>query len=61
MTHTTETRSRRPHVTALAAAIIRAKGDHTYADMLRMTAPVYGHDNREVIGRAQASLLDRLR
>lgn len=60
MNYTTNTPASLPHVTGLAFAYIRANTE--YANLLRATAALYGHSNREIIGRVQANLpLDYVR
>ena len=49
MRHTTESRKTRKPVTATAAALIKATS--SASDALKLTAPHYGHDNREIIER----------
>lgn len=57
--HTSTSQTNRPHVTDMAFALIRGL-DMSRVELLKLTAPIYGHSNREVIGRACANTLDRL-
>jgi hypothetical protein len=52
---TSESSRRLRPVTPVAFALIRADVYGEYAS-LRVTADLYGHDNREIIGRIHANL-----